>query len=168
MRSTMGEDDKGLTDASNKELKEKCLLLQRKVEALQNKYEGTRKPMALIRSHTFTRSPVQSPTEADTDVNASLEEISLKMMKSILTEKSELVQQYSQMVELQLNDTLPKGNTLLLHNDIQRRITKLEQLNREASRQRSDLKNIVAEMEKRRNSNYFFKFRFPVNLRIKT
>lgn len=62
----------------------------------------------LTRSQTFTHSKSDPKLavkleEETRDIKNSLEEISLKLINSFLLEKSELVHQYEQMVEMQMN-----------------------------------------------------------------
>lgn len=116
----------------------------------------------LIRSQTFTTAPnpkLKARIEESGDnIEASLEEISLKVINSFLAEKSELVQQYEQMVELQMtNDKDFNYKSLGFTNlddlncnslaDIKQNTDKLVDLKKQAFQQQIELRSFINRLE---------------------
>lgn len=116
----------------------------------------------LLRSETFTHGAASQVTCKDDYSEASLEEISLKLINSFLQEKSDLVEQYEQMAELQALDDSKFNldsigftyyedqnseslNHLKIHTD------KMLQLKSEVLQQESELEKIINQLETIKN-----------------
>lgn len=116
----------------------------------------------LIRSQTFTTAPnpkLKARIEESGDnIEASLEEISLKVINSFLAEKSELVQQYEQMVELQMTNDKDFNYKSLGFTylddlncdslaDIKQNTEKLVDLKKQAFQQQIELRSFINRLE---------------------
>ncbi|PZC86665.1 hypothetical protein B5X24_HaOG206226 [Helicoverpa armigera] len=113
----------------------------------------------LVRTNTYIHStPKGSANYQEKYSESSLEEISLKLINSYIQEKSQLVDQYEQMAQLQdMDDELlnvdsigftyiedPATDSL---KEIHAQTEKLQNLKKELVQQESDLKLIVARVE---------------------
>ncbi|XP_045494161.1 protein spindle-F [Colias croceus] len=120
--------------------------------------EHTKQP--LIRTNTYIHSTPKANTQYQEKFSeSSLEEISLKLINSYIQEKSQLVEQYEQMAQLQeleadsaLNvDSI--GFTYLEDPDtdslkeIQSQIEKFQSIKKEVAQQEKDLKTVISRIE---------------------
>lgn len=113
----------------------------------------------LLRTNTYIHStPKTSSNYQEKYSESSLEEISLKLINSYIQEKSQLVEQYEQMAQLQdMDDDIlnvdsigfgfmedPATDSL---KEIHNQTEKLQQLKKEFAQQEKDLKIIIARIE---------------------
>lgn len=113
----------------------------------------------LIRTNTYIHgTPKTSSNYQEKFSEASLEEISLKVINSYIQEKSQLVEQYEQMSELQDADdemlnvdsigfTYIEDPAIDSLKEIHNQAEKLQQLKKEMAQQESDLKLIISRVE---------------------
>lgn len=114
----------------------------------------------LLRTNTYIHStPKTSAHYQEKYTESSLEEISLKLINSYIQEKSQLVEQYEQMAQLQhSNDDIlnmdsigftyiedPATDSL---KEIHSHVEKLQNLKKELAQQENDLKLIIARFER--------------------
>ncbi|KAJ8727587.1 hypothetical protein PYW07_001706 [Mythimna separata] len=113
----------------------------------------------LLRTNTYIHStPKNSANYQEKYSESSLEEISLKLINSYIQEKSQLVEQYEQMAQLQdMDDDLlnvdsigftyiedPATDSL---KEIRSQTEKLQSMKKELAQQENDLKLIISRVE---------------------
>ncbi|XP_049870462.1 protein spindle-F [Pectinophora gossypiella] len=112
----------------------------------------------LLRTNTYIHSTPKSSSNHQEKYNeSSLEEISLKLINSYIQEKSQLVEQYEQMAQLQDDDEMlnvdsigftymedPATDSL---KEIRSQTEKLQHLKQELAQQEKDLKLVLAKVE---------------------
>ncbi|XP_026737205.1 protein spindle-F [Trichoplusia ni] len=113
----------------------------------------------LLRTNTYIHStPKNSTTYEEKYSESSLEEISLKLINSYIQEKSQLVEQYEQMAQLQdIDDEILNLDSIGFNyiedpatdslKDIRCQTEKLHSLRKEVAQQESDLKLIISRVE---------------------
>lgn len=112
----------------------------------------------LVSTNTYIHStPRSSANYQEKYSESSLEDISLKLINSYIQEKSQLVEQYEQMAQLQEDENLLNadsiGFTYFEDNatdslkEIQNQTEKLHNMKKELTQQESDLKLILARVE---------------------
>lgn len=170
------DDEKSLLQQKNAELnKQKSQLMHHifmvscENKTLWNKISTIKGPVkqldkerknALVRTNTYIHStPRTSANYQEKYSESSLEEISLKLINSYIQEKSQLVEQYEQMTQLQDTDNYnvlnvdsigftyieePVTDSL---KEIHSHTEKLNNMKKELAQQESDLKLILATVE---------------------
>lgn len=118
-----------------------------------------RSKQPLIRTNTYIHStPNYSTQHQEKYSDSSLEEISLKLINSYIQEKSQLVEQYEQMTQLQdMDDDVlnmdsigftymedPATDSL---KEIRSQTEKLQQLKKDLANQERDLKTVISRIE---------------------
>lgn len=118
-----------------------------------------RSKQPLIRTNTYIHStPNYSTQHQEKYSDSSLEEISLKLINSYIQEKSQLVEQYEQMTQLQeMDDDIlnmdsigftymedPATDSL---KEIRSQTEKLQQLKKDLAQQERDLKTVISRIE---------------------
>lgn len=126
--------------------------------------EITKQP--LLRTNTYS-TPKCSANYQEKYSESSLEEISLKLINSYIQEKSQLVEQYEQMSQLQdIDEDILNVNSIgftymedpafdslkEIHNQTQ----KLQKLKKELFQQENDLKLVISKLESILLGNYLF------------
>lgn len=135
--------------------------LWNKISSLKNdqisKKECLKQP--LLRTNTYIHNtPKSSPHYQEKYSESSLEEISLKLINSYIQEKSQLVDQYEQMAELQnIDDDILNVDSIGFNyiedpatdslKEILGHAEKLQNLKKELQQQENDLKIVIARFE---------------------
>ncbi|CAH4031555.1 protein spindle-F isoform X2 [Pieris brassicae] len=121
------------------------------------KKEYTKQP--LVRTNTYIQSNPKTAQFQEKFPEPSLEEISLKLINSFLQEKSQLVDQYEQMTQLQgmEDDCILNLDSIEFHymedpstdslKEIQTQAEKFQLLKKEVAQQEKDLKSVIARIE---------------------
>lgn len=120
--------------------------------------ESTKQP--LVRANTYVHStPKTSANYQEKYSESSLEEISLKLINSYIQEKSQLVEQYEQMAQLQDVDdenflnvdsigfTYMEDPAMDSLKEIHLHTEKLQNLKKELAQQEQDLKVVISRIE---------------------
>lgn len=144
-----------MVQCENKNLWNKIATLKGPDKSTNKEY--TKQP--LLRTNTYIHStPKTSANYQEKYSESSLEEISLKLINSYIQEKSQLVEQYEQMAQLQdIDDDMlnvdsigftymedPATDSL---KEIRCQTEKLNNLKKELAQQESDLKIIISRVE---------------------
>ncbi|GBP82441.1 Protein spindle-F [Eumeta japonica] len=130
----------------------------KKVNVPDDEHSKSSKHTPLIRTNTYIQSSPRRDAAQDKFSESSLEEISLKLINSYIQEKSQLVEQYEQMTQLQdaeddiLNtDSIgfayieePATDSL---KEIHCQTEKLHNLKKDLSQQEQDIKEIIMRLE---------------------
>lgn len=112
----------------------------------------------LVRTNTYIQStPRTSANYQEKYSESSLEDISLKLINSYIQEKSQLVEQYEQMTQLQDVDNLLNADSIGFAyfegqgpdslKELQYQTEKLYNMKKELDQQESDLKLIITNVE---------------------
>lgn len=121
--------------------------------------KSTHAKQPLVRTNTYIHStPKNSANYQEKYSESSLEEISLKLINSYIQEKSQLVEQYEQMAQLQdMEDDLLNVDTIGFNfiedpatdslKEIRSQTEKLQNFKKELAQQESDLKLIISRVE---------------------
>lgn len=137
--------------------------------------KGSDKPMKekqpLIRTETYIHStPKSSSNYQEKYSESSLEEISLKLINSYIQEKSQLVEQYEQMAQLQDMDdenllnvdsigfTYIEDPVMDSLKEIHLHTEKLHNLKKELAQQEADLKMVISKVEAILKGGYIIQY----------
>ncbi|XP_050343461.1 protein spindle-F isoform X2 [Nymphalis io] len=143
-----------MVSCENKNLWNKLSSLKGSDRAIQ---EHTKQP--LVRTNTYIHStPKYNSQSQEKYSDSSLEEISLKLINSYIQEKSQLVEQYEQMAQLQDEDdnilnvdsigfTYMEDPVTDSLKEIHSQTEKLQSLKKELSQQEKDLKIVISRIE---------------------
>lgn len=122
----------------------------------------------LLRTNTYINStPKNSSNYQEKFSESSLEEISLKLINSYIQEKSQLVEQYAQMTQLQdIDEDLLNVDSIGFNymedpatdslKEIRNQTQKMHELKNDLEKQEQDLKIIVARVEKMVNGECLY------------
>lgn len=122
----------------------------------------------LVRTNTYIQStPRTSANYQEKYSESSLEDISLKLINSYIQEKSQLVEQYEQMTQLQDDDNLLNVDSIGFPyfedhapdslKEIHNQTEKLHNIKQELEQQESDLKLILSRVETVLKGIFFLK-----------
>ncbi|CAH2105591.1 unnamed protein product [Euphydryas editha] len=143
-----------MVSCENKNLWSKLSSLKGSEKAIQ---ERAKQP--LVRTNTYIHStPKYSTQSQEKYSDSSLEEISLKLINSFIQDKSQLVEQYEQMAQIQdIDDGIlnvdsigftymedPATDSL---KEIYNQTEKLQCLKKELAQQEKDLKTVISRIE---------------------
>ncbi|XP_026496691.1 protein spindle-F [Vanessa tameamea] len=143
-----------MVSCENKNLWNKLSSLKGSDKAIN---DHTKQP--LVRTNTYIHStPKYNSQSQEKYSDSSLEEISLKLINSYIQEKSQLVEQYEQMAQLQDEDdnilnvdsigfTYMEDPATDSLKEIHSQTEKLQSLKKELSQQEKDLKIVVSRIE---------------------
>lgn len=121
------------------------------------KKEYTKQP--LVRTNTYIQSNPKTAQFQEKFPEPSLEEISLKLIDSFIQEKSQLVDQYEQMTQLQEteDDCVLNLDSIEFHfmedpstdslKELQTQTEKFQSLKKEIAQQEKDLKTVIARIQ---------------------
>lgn len=131
--------------------------LWNKISTLKGPDKSNKQP--LLRTNTYIHStPKNSSHYQEKYSESSLEEISLKLINSYIQEKSQLVEQYEQMAQLQdMDDDLLNADSIGFTyiedpptdslKEIRCQTEKLQSMKKELMQQENDLKLIISKVE---------------------
>lgn len=119
----------------------------------------------LVRTNTYIQStPRTSANYQEKFSESSLEDISLKLINSYIQEKSQLVEQYEQMTQLQDDDNILNMDSIGFAyfedhapdslKELQNQTEKLHNMKKELDQQESDLKLILSNVETAMRDGY--------------
>ncbi|CAG9133087.1 unnamed protein product [Plutella xylostella] len=144
-----------MVSCENKNLWNKVSSINKTDKPAPTKLEYGKQP--LLRTNTYIQStPKTSAANQEKFAETSLEEISLKLINSYIQEKSQLVEQYEQMTQLQDEDVLnldsigfaymeePATDSL---KEILSQTEKLHNMKKELAQQEKDLKLVISRLE---------------------
>ncbi|CAK1598901.1 unnamed protein product [Parnassius mnemosyne] len=136
--------------------------LWNKISSLKGQDKSFNKDLCkrpLLRTHTYIQNMQRPSTNYQEKYSeSSLEEISLKLINSYIQEKSQLVEQYEQMSQLQEMDddilsvdsvgfTFMEDPAFDSLKEIHNQIEKLQHLKKEIIQQEDDLKLVISRLE---------------------
>ncbi|CAH2239778.1 protein spindle-F [Pararge aegeria] len=143
-----------MVSCENKNLWSKISMLKGSEKAVR---ERPKQP--LIRTNTYIHStPNYTTQNQEKYSDSSLEEISLKLINSYIQEKSQLVEQYEQMTQLQdMDDDILNMNSIGFTymedpatdslKEIRSQTEKLQTLKKDLAQQEKDLKTVISRIE---------------------